>query len=369
MSKKLTYADAGVDYQPLDAFKLLAQQKAVDTARNVYWYLYKEAPSSRGESVYLVEMGDHYLAHTIEGLGTKNLIADAVSHSSGCSDYYRWMAWDTVAAIINDLITLGARPLTTAMHLAVAESTWFDDPIKISSLVDGWQKACHYVECTWGGGETAILEGIIQPNAAQLSGAAIGLIKPKSKRIMGNIQDGDAIVFLESSGLHANGLTMARKVADRLPAGYETPVPDTDCQFGALLLVPSKIYSPTLMNCLATGIKVHYCVNITGHGWRKLMRLPQPFSYVIEQLPQPQPIFRFIQELSHLDDKEMYATFNMGVGYALFVSERDSQLVIETTKYSGVTAFRAGHVEKSDRKQIIIQPKNIVFTDQDLQIR
>ena len=133
---------------------------------------------SRGESVYLIETPDSYIAQVHEGLGTKNLVADAMAGLDNTL-YYDKIAQDTVAAIVNDMITLGALPLSVAMHLAVGDSNWFHHQQIPINLIEGWQKACDLAGCAWGGGETPTLKDIIIPGTFELSGSAVGIIKPK----------------------------------------------------------------------------------------------------------------------------------------------------------------------------------------------
>ncbi len=217
---------------------------------------------------------------------------DAMYRLTGKS-YYDQIAQDTVAAIVNDMITLGAIPVSLAMHLAVGISDWFNDKERCNDLILGWQKACTIARCRWGGGETPTLKGVVVPDTVLLSGSAWGVVKPKERLITANIQRGDAIILIESSGIHANGLTLARKIAEKLPDGYLTNL-DDGRTYGETLLDPTLIYVPLIEDCLNRGISIHYAVNITGHGWRKLMRATQSFTYIIEHLPKQLPIFDFL---------------------------------------------------------------------------
>jgi phosphoribosylformylglycinamidine cyclo-ligase len=137
----LSYESSGVNYDQLDAFKRACQRAAKTTAVALEAHGYAEPASTRGESSYLMEADDHFLAHVEEGLGTKNLVADAVYAQSG-KNFYREIAIDTVATIVNDLITCGALPISVAMHAAVGESSWFADAARMQALVDGWAEGC-----------------------------------------------------------------------------------------------------------------------------------------------------------------------------------------------------------------------------------
>src|SRR3954462_6052437 len=146
----LSYESSGVRYDQLDAFKRACQQAARTTAGALKVHGYAEPASTRGESAYLIEAEDHFLAHDEEGLGTKNLVADAVYAQTG-KNFYREIAIDTVATMVNDLITCGALPISIAMHAAVGESAWFTDEKRMNSLVEGWAHACRKSNAVWGG--------------------------------------------------------------------------------------------------------------------------------------------------------------------------------------------------------------------------
>jgi phosphoribosylformylglycinamidine cyclo-ligase len=366
MTEGMTYAKTGVDYKTLDPFKVMAQEAALRTSRFL-----REGSSvveeSRGESVFLIERPDCYLAHVVEGLGTKNLVADAVYTMRGITNYDR-IAQDTVAMIVNDMITLGAMPLSIAMHLAVGDPDWLLDERRGRELCAGWANACEESRAVWGPGETPMLKDIVIPGTVVLSGSAQGIIEKKERRIRPEkISHGDAIVFLESSGIHANGLTLARKIAAKLPQGYTT-IMDNGRPYGQALLDPTLIYVGVVDDCLNAGIDIHYAVNVTGHGWRKFMRAKQPFTYMIDTMPALPPIFDFLRTHGPIEEKEAYGTLNMGVGFALYVPEKDVDTVVGLANANFLTAFRAGHIERGDKK-VVIAPKDIIFEADSLELR
>lgn len=371
MTENMTYAGVGVNYNAMDPFKRIAQLAGRETANNIRRLNngeFQEVEMSRGESAYLIEAAKSYFAHVEEGLGTKNLVADEMYRLTGKS-YYDHIAQDTVAMIVNDMITLGALPLSVAMHLAVGDSNWFDDEKRCRDLVDGWKNACNLGRCVWGGGETPTLKGVVVPEAIVLSGSAMGLVKPKDRLITAdNIQHGDAIVLIESSGIHANGLTMARKIADKLPGGYMTRL-DDGRTYGETLLAPTHIYVGLVEDCLNRGVVIHYAVNITGHGWRKLMRATQSFAYIVEQLPRQLSVFGFLQKHGPVDDTEAYGNFNMGAGFALYVSEADADAVLEVAASHNIGALHAGYIERSDEKKVVIKPKSLEYSGATLGVR
>lgn len=366
----LSYESSGVRYDQLDAFKRACQKAARTTAGALQAHGYAEPASTRGESAYLIEAADHFLAHVEEGLGTKNLVADAVYAATG-KCFYREIAIDTVATIVNDLITCGALPISVAMHAAVGDSGWFADEKRTQALVDGFAEGCRNAGAVWGGGETPTLGGVVEPEAIVLAGSAIGKIAPKSLRITGGVQAGDMIVFLASSGVQTNGLTLCRRVAAQLPHGFQTPVGFGDPRtFGEALLAPSVIYVSFVRECQRRRLNLHYVAHVTGHGWRKLMRLDEPFVYEITNVRTPPAVFRFLEQTGPISRREMYATFNQGVGFAAYVSADDAEAVLAAAKESGYDAWLAGTVKKEGaRKAVVVPSLGLTFEGDTLQVR
>lgn len=365
----MTYESVGVDYSSMDPFKRACQAAARETAQNLKNLGdFVEVEVSRGESAYVIKAGDVYLAHVEEGLGTKNLVADAMEQLTG-RVYYHEIAQDTVAMIVNDMATLGAQPLSVAMHLAVGDSEWFTNPDRCQALIDGWRDACDLARCAWGGGETPTLRDVIVPGRVVLSGSAMGVVQGFNRLLTASsVVAGDAIVVIASSGIHANGLTMARRIADQLPDGYRTLLSDGR-SYGDALLDPTHIYVGLVGDCFKQGVDVHYAVNITGHGWCKLMRAPQPLRYVVHELPQPQPVFPFIQEHGNVALGEMYQTFNMGGGFALYVPEIDVDDVVRIAKNHQLNAWQAGIVEAADTRSVVLEPLGLEYDAASLAVR
>ncbi len=363
----LSYEQAGVNYDLIDPLKVAAQRAAAATAGHLAGHGFSEVKASRGESAYVVDVGPFYLASIVECLGSKALVADEMKALTGNS-YYAGIAQDTIAMAVNDLITVGATPLVVQAYWAAGGSDWFGDAQRAQALVEGWKKACDVCQVAWGGGETPALAGIVEGGRIDLAASCTGIINPKTRLSVGDaLAPGDAIVLLASSGIHANGLSLARKLVERLPNGYLTEVAP-GLTYGDALLAPTTLYSPVTEALAKAGISMHYCANITGHGWRKLLRHPSTLTYRINALPAVPPVLQFIQQHAQQDDREAYSTLNMGAGFALFVAAADADRTVAIAKAQGIDALVAGHVE-AGAKQLLIEPLNIRFGDDDLQLR
>lgn len=362
---KITYAASGVNYEALDPVKKFAQKAALGTAKNLRDKGFSEVEDTRGESAYVWKQGNTLMATVIEGLGTKNLVADAVRKNG--KTYYDSIAHDTVSAIINDLISVGARPLTLHAYWAVGDSKWLENNARMKDLVKGWRSACDISGASWGGGETPTYKGIIDPKTIDLGGSAVGFIKNKNQLLTDKkIKHKDRIILLKSTGINVNGLSLARAVADKLPRKYSTKV--NGKTYGELLLTKSNIYARLIGDLFDNNVGIHYLINITGHGLRKIMRGKGEFSYILEKVFEPQEIFNFIQKHSGMSDDEMYQTFNMGQDYAIFISEKDVKKTLAIIKKNKFQGLDAGYVEKGPR-QVIIKSKNITFDGSRLDLR
>jgi phosphoribosylformylglycinamidine cyclo-ligase len=366
-SDALTYEKAGVNYDQVDPIKLLAQQSAKATVANLAAHGLSEVAASRGESAYVLDIGASYLASIVECLGTKVLVADAVYRETGKS-FYAAIAQDTIAMAVNDLITVGATPLVVQAYWAGGGSDWFADKKRAADLIAGWKAACDICGVSWGGGETPALAGVVADGTIDLAASCVGLVQPKSRLSLGdNLAPGNAIVLLASSGIHANGVSLARKLSERLPKGYQSDIGNGQV-FGEALLAPTTLYSPVTEALAKAGIAVNYCVNVTGHGWRKLLRHTSNFTYRIKEIPSVPPVLAFMQREAKLDNVEAYGTLNMGAGFALFVDAKDALSAVHIAHTCGIEAWVAGVVEAGP-KQAIIEPIGVTYSADDLKLR
>jgi phosphoribosylformylglycinamidine cyclo-ligase len=369
-SGPLSYGTSGVDYGRIDPLKIAAQRAALATGARLDGHGFSEVSASRGESAFVVDVGPFYLASIVECLGSKALVADAMAELTGASAYAD-IAQDTIAMAVNDLITVGATPLVVQAYWAAGGSDWFDDAQRSAALVAGWQRACELCGVAWGGGETPALAGIVERGRVDLAASCTGIVSPKPRLTLGeHLAPGDAIVLLASSGIHANGVSLARQVAERLPRGYLTPVSDSPVPigFGEALLVPTMLYAPVTEALFRAGIRVRYAVNVTGHGWRKLMRHRAELTYRIRRLPEVPAVLKFLQREAGLDARGAYATFNMGAGFAVFVPPEDAERTVAVARKAGVESWIAGSVETGPRR-VVIEPLDVEYAGDELGVR
>ncbi len=368
MSKApIDYSSAGVDYHRIDALKIRAQQAAQSTSRHLVARGLKELERSRGESAYVFDAGGVLVASVTECLGTKALVADAVRPISGHT-HYDTLAQDTIAMAVNDLITVGATPLSVQAYWAAGSSEWFADRERMDDLVRGWQAACDVCKVAWGGGETPALNGLVEPQRVDLAASCVGIVPSRGRLMLGEqLAAGDVIVLLQASGIHANGVSLARKLAERVREGYAARIADGR-PFGEALLDPTVLYAPVIESVWAAGIIPHYGVHVTGHGWRKIMRHPGSFTYRLARVPPVPPVLEFLQRELPLDAREAYGSFNMGAGFALFVAPQDVDATMRAVEAAGSAAFISGTVEAGPRR-VVIEPLGIAYQSDDLKLR
>ena len=254
----------------------------------------------------------------VEGLGTKSIIARQVLEQLGVNRFGE-VAYDAVAAILNDLCCIGALPLVVNAYFATGASEWYHDEQRAQALFrDGWERACADAACAWGGGESPSLPGLVDGREIELAGAAVGVVPAGLQPLLGEgVAPGDEIVIVSSSGLHANGASLARLLAARLQDGYATPLA-SGTSLGEALLTASRMYVPLVRALLARELPLSYISHITGHGLLKLMRPARELTYRIHSLPPVPEVLAFLAEQSGMDARASYSTFNMGSGYALY---------------------------------------------------
>lgn len=360
------YASAGVDYATLDAGKRLALTAALSTSAALAAHGGKALDVSRGEPAFVFELGDRTLAFVMEGLGTKAVASRQVAEQLGLNRFDA-VAYDTVAAIVNDLICVGALPLVVNAYFATGSSDWYRKSEWHAALVEGWSRACADAGATWGGGESPSLPGLVNSEDIELAGSAVGAMPAGRKPVLGqDLSPGDEIVMVVSSGLHANGASLARLIADRLPNGYATPLPSGRA-YGDALLDPSILYAKLVGALAAADVPVSYYSHVTGHGLLKLMRPSRDLTYRITALPPVPEVLAFLAEQSDMDPHAAYSTLNMGSGFAVYTGAGTGKQVVEIAESLGHEALIAGQVEDGPR-QVIVEPIGVVYADAELDL-
>jgi phosphoribosylformylglycinamidine cyclo-ligase len=362
-----TYGSVGVDYDTLDAAKRDALAQALATSPLLAQHGGRALDESRGETAFVFEFDGRSMAIVLECLGTKSMIAREFHETAGV-DRFADIAFDSVAAIVNDLCCVGAIPLVVNAYFATGSGEWYEQGTRKASLVAGWRAACEAAGATWGGGESPTLPGLIEPTEIDLAGCAVGYVPKNNKPILGEgLSPGDAIVLIDSTGLHANGASLARKVASELPDGLATTLP-SGRTLGDALLVPAPIYVPLVKELIEQRIRVSYLSHVTGHGLRKLMRARHEVTYLIDRLPEVPEVLAFLVEQLGMDARESYGTFNMGAGFAVYCHPDAADDVVSIAHDAGLGATIAGRVEAGDKK-VVLESLGVEFGSEDLQLR
>jgi phosphoribosylformylglycinamidine cyclo-ligase len=361
------YRSAGIDYAVLDAGKRLAIDSALATSALLNARGGRALDESRGEPAFVFELAGQTLALVLEGLGTKSVIARMVAEQQGVNRF-RAVAYDAVAAIVNDLCCVGARPLVLNAYFATGTPDWFANHEWHRELIEGWAAACAEAGCVWGGGESPSLPELVAASDIELAGSAVGAVAPGRAAILGqDLAAGDEIVLVASNGLHANGSSLARMVARGLAEGFATPLPGGTETLGEALLRPSFVYSHLVESVLDAGVRVSYLSHITGHGFLKLMRPPHELTYRIARLLPVPDVLGYLARQTGMSDRAAYSTLNMGAGFAVYCAAGSGEQVVDLAHGLGFQALLAGAVEEGPRR-VLIEPLEIEYAGEELRL-
>lgn len=326
MPKRMTYAKAGVDID----------KKSSSIAALVEHLKYKRKGFGKpidlpGHFTGLIDFGDLALTLCTDGVGTKLMVAAALQK------------WDTVgidciAMNVNDTICVGSEPIAFVDYIAIDRP----DEKVTSEVGKGLEEGARQSNMTIVGGEIAVLPEII--NGFDLAGTCLGVVE-KKKIITGErTRPGDALIGLPSSGVHSNGLTLARRIFEKNHIGYRDKVKGLSRPVGLELLEPTTIYVRQVLRLLGK-YEVHGMANMTGGGLRNLIRLRKGIGFDLDDPMRPQPIFGVMQDLGNVTDREMYQIFNMGMGYCLVVPDGIADRVVRD---AGKGAKVVGHAVKKE---------------------
>jgi phosphoribosylformylglycinamidine cyclo-ligase len=312
----LTYSEAGVD---------------IDDSEAATAALVGAIGEFEGDYAGLIDIGDRYLALATDGVGTKLLIAEALGD-------YSTVGIDCIAMNANDLIATGVTPVAFVDYLAVEAP----DDETAERIGDGLAEGAERAGLALVGGETAVMPEVIR--GLDLAGACVGLAT-ETELFDDKAQPGDRLVGVPASGIHSNGLTLAREAVTRDHA-YTDPFPyDESRTIGEVLLEPTRIYRELLDPLHAA--ETHAAAHITGGGWTNLRRMGE-YGYVIEDPFGIDPVFEFIQEEGNVSDEEMHRTFNMGTGFVAALPASDAEHVAGELEDARVI----GRVESGDSVSI-----------------
>ena len=327
----MTYRDVGIDVD-----KIRAAQKSIGDIISATHAFPKKGRVLSGFGHYagLVRLGAQTIALHSDGVGTKVLVAQLMNK-------FDTVGIDCVAMNVNDIICVGARPIAFIDYVALKQP----NEALIGEIARGLVEGARQSQMAIVGGETAVLPDVIAgegENAFDLAGMVMGIVE---KQVLGNsIKPGDVILGVESSGLHSNGYTLARKV---LLSKYSV---DENAEHlvqtvGEELLTPTRIYVRPVMDILKK-VRVHGLANVTGGSFTKLPRLNKNVRYALDDLPAMTGIFKQIQVDGNIDIMEMYRTFNMGIGFCVIAPKAAADEIIRTFGKHEMRCLQIGTIEK-----------------------
>ncbi|MFH0815408.1 MAG: phosphoribosylformylglycinamidine cyclo-ligase [Methanobacteriota archaeon] len=286
-----------------------------------------------GHFTGLIDFGEHALSLCTDTVGTKIVVANEMK---------RWdtIGIDCMAMNVNDMICIGAEPLAFVDFISIDRP----DPERARQIGVGLNEGARMSNVSIIGGEIAVVPDIV--SGTDLGGTCLGSVLKKDIITGAKISAGDSIIGVGASGIHCNGLTLARKIIEKAGSGYRQKEPKLGRTWGDELLEPTEIYVRGVMAAVAKH-GIHGMANITGGGLRNLIRLKKGLEYRFDEPLAPNRVFSALQELGKVDDREMYQTFNMGMGYAFVAPEREAKGIIQTMKKAGHRAKVVGTVAKS----------------------
>lgn len=339
-----TYKESGVDIN-LEEVTIAALTSNLKKTLE-----FREVITESGHFAALIRLGDKAIAMSTDGVGSKILVAELM-------DKYNTVGIDCVAMVVNDLLCVGAEPLAMVDYLAVEKP----DPEVAAQIGLGLAEGAKQAKIAMIGGETASLPEIV--NNFDLAGTGIGVVDVNDIITGENIQKGDFLIGISSSGIHSNGLSLARKIFLQ-DAGLKVDdaIPGfPDITVGEELLKPTRIYVKPVVELIKSDVKVHGLAHITGGGFNNLKRLNKDASYKIDNLPQPNPIFQSMYTLG-VPIEELYQVFNMGIGMVVIVPEEDVQDAINIINKHN-RAYKIGEVVDGAPEKISLKTfwGNIIY--------
>ena len=289
----------------------------------------------------LTGMREPVLVSGTDGVGTKQRIAQLM-------DRHDTVGIDCVAMCVNDIVCCGAKPLFFLDYIAIGKN----EPEKVASLVSGVAEGCVRAGCALIGGETAEHPGTMSPEDYDLAGFSVGIVDKAKILDPQSVTVGDVILALSSSGIHSNGYSLVRKVFDVEHADLGKVIPELGKTLGEALLTPTCIYVKPVLAAFQKA-EIHGVSHITGGGFYENIprSIPQGLCARVEKSAvKVLPIFDLIQRLGSIPERDMFNTFNMGVGMSLTVSRDSADKALEALKEQGVEAYVIGEIVSGEEK-------------------
>ena len=289
-------------------------------------------------------MKEPVLVSGTDGVGTKQRIAQLM-------DRHDTVGIDCVAMCVNDIVCCGAKPLFFLDYIAIGRN----DPEKVAALVSGVAEGCVQAGCALIGGETAEHPGTMQPDDYDLAGFSVGIADRADMLDKASVRPGDVILALPSSGIHSNGYSLVRKVFDVENADLGRTVPELGISLGDALLTPTRIYVKPVLAAMEAA-QVHGVSHITGGGFYENIprSVPEGLCARIEKASIRTPvIFDLLRERGGVPERDMFNTFNMGVGMSLIVSPETADRAMETLREHGIDAYVIGGIVKADERVVL----------------
>jgi phosphoribosylformylglycinamidine cyclo-ligase len=297
------------------------------------------------------------LAISTDGVGTKILIAQEMQR-------YDTVGIDCVAMNANDVICVGARPISMVDYIAVQKA----DPKLLGEIAKGLYVGAEQAGINIPAGEIAQVREMIHGSrdgfGFDLVGTCVGTVALDRILIGQDVRAGDAVVGVASSGVHSNGFTLARKILQQAGLRYGDEIPELGQRLGDALLTPTHIYVKEALAMLDAGLRVKAFIHITGDGFLNLTRVEAPVGFVVDNLLPVPPILELLQRCGKVSDAEMYRVYNMGVGFCAVVDQQDAQRAVDIAVAHGKPAAVVGRAVEDAQRRVWIPQRGLVGSDE-----
>ena len=291
------------------------------------------------------EMEEPVLLSGTDGCGTKVKLAMVM-------DKHDTIGIDAVAMCVNDIACAGGEPLFFLDYIACGKNY----PEKIAAIVKGVAEGCKQSDAALIGGETAEHPGLMPEDEYDLAGFAVGVCDKKDMITGENLAAGDVLIGMASSGVHSNGFSLVRKVFEMTKESLDTYYDELGTTLGEALIAPTKIYVKALKSIKDAGVKIHACSHITGGGFYENIprMLKDGCSAKIDLAKVPHlPIFDLLQKTGNIPTRDMYNTFNMGMGMCMAVAKEDADKAVAALREAGEEAVIVGEIVAGDKEVLL----------------